>query len=212
MVSMASEPPMAKTTFDIILGVDFTPSCDLAFQEAARLFQHRDDVRLHVVHVIDEGRENTLTGRNKKIERDAHALEAIPSELRDYVEEQARRFRAPRWEAEVGFYVRLGKPAKAIIQLAADINADMIVVGSHGRKGIAKALLGAVSENLTRMAPCQVLVVRPKDYANIERSASIDPPRPGDRPQTGEFLHQPQYSSRELVTFGGRTSHISGLI
>ncbi|MCB9667270.1 MAG: universal stress protein [Myxococcales bacterium] len=208
---MTSESP-PKATYDIVLGVDFTPSCDLAFQEAARLFQNRDDVLLHVVHVIEEGRESTLTGRQKKIERDARALETVPSELRDYVKEQARRLRAPRWEAEIGLYVRLGKPAKAIVQLAADLQADMIVIGSHGRKGIAKALLGSVSESLIRIAPCQVLVVREQDYQGIERSPSIDPPRPGDRPATGEFLHNPQYSSRELVTFGGRTSHISGLL
>lgn len=212
MNTMGSQPPAAKTTFDIILGVDFTPSCDLAFHEAARLFQNRDDVRLHVIHVIEEGRENTLTGRQKRIEREAQALEAVPQDLREYVQEQARRFRAPRWEAEIGLHVRLGKPAKAIVQLAADLNADMIVIGSHGKKGLAKTLLGSVSENLTRMAPCQVLVVRPRDYAGIERSPEVDPPRPGDRPNTGEFMYNPQYSSRELVAFGGRTSHISGLI
>jgi nucleotide-binding universal stress UspA family protein len=46
--------------------------------------------------------------------------------------------------------------------MAADVGADVIVVGSHGRGAIERLLLGSVSEQVVRHAPCPVLVVRPK--------------------------------------------------
>lgn len=53
-----------------------------------------------------------------------------------------------------------GRPAEAIRQIATDIQADIIVVGSRGRGAAASILLGSVSGELVREAPCDVLVVR----------------------------------------------------
>ncbi len=49
--------------------------------------------------------------------------------------------------------------------MAEEIGADVIVVGSHGRGAIERLLLGSVSEQVVRHAPCPVLVVRPKPDA-----------------------------------------------
>jgi nucleotide-binding universal stress UspA family protein len=56
--------------------------------------------------------------------------------------------------------VQTGTPATAITKAAKDWPADLIVIGSHGRSGMRRALLGSVAEGVMRNAPCPVLVVR----------------------------------------------------
>lgn len=53
-----------------------------------------------------------------------------------------------------------GAPAERILEEARRYGADLIVMGSHGRTGIARALLGSVAERLAREAPCAVMIQR----------------------------------------------------
>jgi hypothetical protein len=55
--------------------------------------------------------------------------------------------------------VREGEPHEAIIKQAKEQNADLIVMGSHGRKGISRILMGSVTEKTIGYAECPVLVV-----------------------------------------------------
>lgn len=57
-------------------------------------------------------------------------------------------------------FIHLGRPASEIVRTAKEWAADMIVIGSHGREGIPRALLGSVAEAVMRHAPCPVLVIR----------------------------------------------------
>src|SRR5437660_183779 len=57
--------------------------------------------------------------------------------------------------------VRFGSPAAEIDEAAKELAADLIVVSTHGRTGLAHLLLGSVAEKVIRYAPCPVLVVRP---------------------------------------------------
>lgn len=65
-------------------------------------------------------------------------------------------------EATLGFVVA-GSPADEIVKAATQWPADLIVIGSHGRGGLERVLLGIVAEAVTRHAPCPVLVVRAKE-------------------------------------------------
>jgi len=56
--------------------------------------------------------------------------------------------------------VEEGDPKSRIIDVAAEWHADLVVVGSHGRKGLDRFLLGSVSEAVARHAPCSVEIVR----------------------------------------------------
>jgi nucleotide-binding universal stress UspA family protein len=56
--------------------------------------------------------------------------------------------------------VKLGAPAEQILAVAADVRADLIVLGTHGRHGLAHAVLGSVAEKVVRAAPVPVLTVR----------------------------------------------------
>ncbi len=60
-------------------------------------------------------------------------------------------------------YVRSGRPADALVETAKETKASMIVVGSHGRTGLAKLLIGSVAERTIVLAPCAVLVAKVKE-------------------------------------------------
>jgi universal stress protein A len=56
--------------------------------------------------------------------------------------------------------VRVGTPHLQIAEAARDLKADLIVISTHGRKGLSRAVLGSTTEKVVRHAPCPVLVVR----------------------------------------------------
>ena len=58
-------------------------------------------------------------------------------------------------------HVREAEPAAAIMDLATELGVDLIVVGTHGRRGLERLLLGSVAEAVVRRATCPVLVVPP---------------------------------------------------
>jgi nucleotide-binding universal stress UspA family protein len=64
---------------------------------------------------------------------------------------------------EVETLVQRGDPVTEILRMAADGEFDVIVMSTHGRSGIARALLGSVTDSVVHRAPCTVLVVRSND-------------------------------------------------
>ncbi len=56
--------------------------------------------------------------------------------------------------------LRPGRPAEAVAEFAGILRADLLVIATHGRTGLSRALLGSVAESVVRHAPCAVLVVR----------------------------------------------------
>lgn len=61
---------------------------------------------------------------------------------------------------ETSSQVLRGYPATAIVDFARDISADLVMVGSHGRSGIARMILGSTARTVVRTAPCSVEIVR----------------------------------------------------
>jgi universal stress protein A len=72
--------------------------------------------------------------------------------------ERAARVHCPAQTGEV--MVRTGDARDVINQTAKEVGADLIVMGTHGRRGISRALLGSVAENVVRTAECPVLTSR----------------------------------------------------
>jgi nucleotide-binding universal stress UspA family protein len=60
-------------------------------------------------------------------------------------------------------FIHVGKTATEIVKAAKDWSADLIVIGSHGRGGVDRLLLGSVAEAVMRHAACPVLVVRAEE-------------------------------------------------
>jgi nucleotide-binding universal stress UspA family protein len=67
-----------------------------------------------------------------------------------------------RWQKTDGLIAE-GFPWEQIIDVAKERGADLIVMGTHGRRGISRALLGSVAEKVVRMAPIPVLTIRPHE-------------------------------------------------
>ena len=67
---------------------------------------------------------------------------------------------AQKEQVPVKAFVMTGKPAEAVIQTAQERRADLIVLGSHGRTGVERLLMGSVAERVIVLASCPVLVVK----------------------------------------------------
>lgn len=71
---------------------------------------------------------------------------------------------ADRPSASFATMLRTGDPRSVILQTAKAIDADLIVMGTHGRRGVTRALLGSIAEAIVRTAPCPVLTVHRRDH------------------------------------------------
>jgi len=75
--------------------------------------------------------------------------------------------------AQIGqVLLRTGDARDVINHTASELGADLIVMGTHGRRGVTRALLGSVAETVVRTAPCPVLSVRMHPAPHTGRSAA----------------------------------------
>jgi nucleotide-binding universal stress UspA family protein len=79
---------------------------------------------------------------------------------RDYWKAQLEQIRPANDGIRVGHVFLEGDPAAEIARYAADAQADVIVIGTHGRTGLDRLMMGSVAERVMREAPCSVLVVK----------------------------------------------------
>lgn len=90
--------------------------------------------------------------------------EVIPTEAVEQQVASGRDALEQLQPTEVGLTVEkrleTGDPVEVILRVAQELPADLIVVGSHGRTGLARLLMGSVAEQIVRKAPCPVLVVK----------------------------------------------------
>ncbi len=83
-----------------------------------------------------------------------------PPELRQQLHEQLNRLRPADPNVRVEHQLLEGEPAREILRLAREANCDLIVMGTHGRTGLPRLLLGSVAEEVMRKAACPVLTVK----------------------------------------------------
>ncbi|MGE3536841.1 MAG: universal stress protein [Candidatus Tectimicrobiota bacterium] len=139
----------------ILVPIDLSPSTDLTFDYALRLARSLQ-ARVTLLHVI----EPLLLGH-----RDPLAYPAMQA-LESRITEQLSAYRMRLVEAGLqgDFAVLHGVPYQVIVETAGRAGADLIVMGTHGRSGLAYVLLGSVAERVVQLAPCSVLVARtPRD-------------------------------------------------
>jgi nucleotide-binding universal stress UspA family protein len=138
----------------ILLAIDNSKFSEAATQSIASQFRPQD-TEVRVLNVVEP-----------------IAISAPPQMSPGYypeLEDQVRKARVFVEEAEralssAGFRVSTsvaeGYAKSVILDKAAEWHADLIALGSHGRKGLERFLLGSVSEAVARHAPCSVLIVR----------------------------------------------------
>jgi nucleotide-binding universal stress UspA family protein len=148
----------------IVLATDGSEDANQAARTAADLAQ-KTNSELHVVYVGGEGFYETplvdlATLEPTWIAREypdlASNLERTERELLDNEIEQVQAAGGTVAQA----HLRMGEAAPEIVDLAEEIGAGLIVMGSTGQGGIKRALLGSVSESVVKHAHCPVLVVR----------------------------------------------------
>jgi nucleotide-binding universal stress UspA family protein len=156
-----------------LVGTDFSRASGLAIAQAWELASQREDGELHVVHVVDHRRG--FSSKNAELRRREKLLEHLPAALRNYSiqVEQACQL-APLWRP-FAVHVRIGRPAEEIHQLAIDLDAALIVVGSHDRHGLDRLVMGSVSKRLVREAHMPVLVARHKHVEDVRHTVDEAP-------------------------------------
>jgi universal stress protein A len=137
----------------ILVPVDFSENAEAALQCAADLAQ-KFGAKLHLLHVVEPASfVNDL--RNVPI---AISDEEVAKRAQAELESLAATFLEQ--PAEANLMVKSGKAYQAIVKVAEELNADMIVVPTHGYTGLKHTIMGSTAERVVRHAPCAVLVIR----------------------------------------------------
>ncbi|MEQ1896449.1 MAG: universal stress protein [Vicinamibacterales bacterium] len=140
----------------ILVPVDFSPQSDRAVGYATT-FGTRFGARVDLLHVVEDPFAlGAWEGDTERPDRRA-LLEGLSVSARHRLDAMAGAFERLGVTAMV--HVRPGRPAAAIHELAEECGTDLIVMGTHGRTGIAHLLMGSVAEQVVRSAPCPVLTV-----------------------------------------------------
>jgi nucleotide-binding universal stress UspA family protein len=137
----------------IILATDFSETSKDASYNALLLAQ-TFKAELKALHVFDPSAWNVPS-----LATDASV--GGPEEARqrgkDNLEELAKSF-----DLEVETIFAEGDPGHEIVRVAEELNADLVVLGTHGLTGLKRIAIGSVAEFVGRHAPCAVFTVRPK--------------------------------------------------
>jgi nucleotide-binding universal stress UspA family protein len=170
-----SNPP--NTPFTLVVGVDFSKTGELALQRAFETASRTPNAEPHVIYVASA--YGPMLRLELADDTKTVSIDEASDYLRDYVERELDKFQQTSRATfeRVVTHIRVGAPADEVAQLAADLDADLVIVGTHGRRGVRRLLLGSVAENVMRLAHCPVFIVRPKGHYGAE-VAEIEPPCP----------------------------------
>jgi nucleotide-binding universal stress UspA family protein len=152
----------------ILVPTDFSGAADVAL-EYARTLAERFGGSIHLLHVIEDplGPAGIVS----------ETSEVDPADLRTALLKAAQHSLASRVHPKDRATIRvatslIGTAARTIVHYAAENGIDLIVMGTHGRTGLAHAVMGSVAEKVVRTAPCPVLTVRaeatPEAHAAVE--------------------------------------------
>jgi nucleotide-binding universal stress UspA family protein len=141
----------------ILVPTDFSPPSDAAL-EYARILAGTFGSSLQILHVIDD----PTSASEFVADGFAPSTEGIRSSLvqqaRTRLEHLMNLVDRSRYHAHADAV--LGLPAASIVDYATATGSGLIVMGTHGRTGLAHLLMGSVAEQVVRTAPCPVLTVR----------------------------------------------------
>jgi nucleotide-binding universal stress UspA family protein len=142
----------------ILHPTDFSEHSELALRLAAALARdHR--CRLVILHVVPSAAPIVGAGDIAQLDRG----ERYQRELKVYQEEMKARLRqlkVPDKGIQVEYLFKEGDVAKLILRAAEEVSCDLIVMGTLGKSGFLRAVVGSVAEEIGRKAPCPVVTAR----------------------------------------------------
>ena len=143
------------TVDSILVPTDFSATSDAALHYATKMALALG-ARLYLMHVPGKTGEH-FEASFPLGQFETTATERLSSFL---TKEELERLRPE-------YAMRIGTPAEEIVRYADACDAGLIIMGTHGRSGIAHVLMGSVAEQVVRTAPCPVLLVR-----SVKRAAA----------------------------------------
>ena len=179
--------------FKVLVAIDFSTAADGALRRAITLARGKPS-ELHVLTVVDQAPRSSDT--------QPEALTALRELVRSELARLSTEGEAPGIQRVVT-HLLTGTPAKEIVWLAARIEADLIVVGTHERNGVQRLVLGSVAEKVLHTAGCPVLIDRPKHHDHRGDVPQVEPPCSdclARRRQTGDREMWCEHHSQALRT------------
>jgi len=144
----------------ILAPTDFSSFSEVGLRAAAEL-AHRVGARLTLLHVMTEGELEALASAHMP----RHPVDLIYQDMEGALIDQYRRGVPAELRRDLSAepVVAVGIPWVEILRAARLKDADVVVMGTHGRTGLARMVMGSVTEQVVRRAPCPVLTVRPAE-------------------------------------------------
>jgi universal stress protein A len=155
----------------IVVPVDFSEASERAIDYAGGLARLLG-ASLHLIHVVEE--IVVPSGPMELCLPDTSTLrERLHADARSQLAAIVARLKAAGPQ-RVTREIRDGLPAESIAQVTVDCGADLVIMATHGRTGLAHLLMGSVAERVIRTAPCPVLVIREPGQANTQTVRPTD--------------------------------------
>lgn len=161
-----------KPLSHILLPIDFSPWSKAAFDHAVSLAA-RTNATLDLLYVWP-GHNDVACERFDELDAKGPFVSAGRSAFASTLEGrelEALMNLARSFGIRVRGRLESGSPARAILRVATEDQYDLIVMGTHGRTGMAHLLFGSVAEEIVRSAPCPVLTVRRINGVEAEAGA-----------------------------------------
>lgn len=144
----------------IVVGLDFSALADRAFQQAYELAAVSSTSEIHAICLGPAAGVDPLGDDRTPASTNAARLEEGATQLSKHVNALLLKLGgAPSSGMRVYSHFRIDVPWIGITRLAAEVEATVIVVGTHGRHGVARWLLGSVADGVVRHAGCPVLLI-----------------------------------------------------
>jgi nucleotide-binding universal stress UspA family protein len=191
--------------YRIVVGVGFSDACKHAVHDALQIATRLPGAELHMTTVLD--REH-LDRASALATGYAHLID---TELRlvSFVKDVGSTTPLLPASLPLVFHVRIGEIAAALTQVAFDVDARLIVVGSRDAPRVTKMLVRSVSDVLFHDARYSVLVARAQNTAGLIKTPQPDPRRPGEQLASSR---EGVLQSAERVDFDVPRPHIAGLL
>jgi nucleotide-binding universal stress UspA family protein len=145
----------------LLVPTDFSATSEVVLNYALEMAA-ANGATVHLLHVIDNAIFTAVYPDAVFVELPG-VLERITADAQARLDEAAKRCAAVNVAATTRIVI--GPPASCITEQAASTGSDLIVMGTHGRGGVAHFVLGSVAERVLRTAPCPVLTVRESSRA-----------------------------------------------
>jgi nucleotide-binding universal stress UspA family protein len=140
----------------ILVPTDFSEQADHALDYAVELAT-QFGATVHLIHAIAVP---AMGVHEIGVAYNAMAMESLTKIAQNALDDRKARYRERI--ALASARCEVGDARDVIDRTAADLKADLIVMGTHGRRGLRRFFLGSVAETVVRSAPCPVLTVRPR--------------------------------------------------